>query len=73
MLSLQVADLDESGAQAIEEWPQVDQAGSHDTETLYHLRTECHRPDFKGQVIRRFDSVEEDELADDCGDNTVSR
>lgn len=48
MLSPEVTDLDKSGFQAIEKRPQINETCGQDTQTLYHLRTECHWPYLEG-------------------------
>ena len=47
MLSPEVTDLDKSGFQAIEKRPQINETCGQDTQTLYYLRTEYHRPYLK--------------------------
>ena len=48
ILSPEVTDLDKSGFQAIEKRPQINETCGQDTQTLYHLCTECHRPYLEG-------------------------
>ena len=51
MLSPEVTNLNESGFQAIEERPQINEARGQYTQTLYYLCAHCHRPYLEDQVI----------------------